>query len=683
MCKVIIFAGTTEGRQIAEFLNRRKISALICVATEYGEQLLPASDTLDVSHNRLSEPEMESLMREKGSPLVLDATHPYAAEVTENIRKACEQTGSPYVRVLRENTAENMETESLYAGSVEEAVTLLEHTKGNILVTTGSKEAEKYTALSDYKKRVFLRVLSLPNVAQQCAALGFEGRNLICMQGPFSMELNAAMLRQLDCKYLVTKMSGSTGGFQEKIEAARSCGCIPVMIGRPLKEEGISLIQCKRLLCERFSLSSQAEITLVGIGMGSEKSRTREAAEAVRGADLLIGARRMVQSCVGRGQDVYVEYDSEKIGNYIRLHPEYEKIAIVLSGDTGFYSGAEAAAKAFMREGWDVEFVPGVSSLSYFCARLGKSWQNVHPVSSHGRDCDVVAYIRSFKSCFILLGGAGSVPDLCRQLVSSGMSSVTLWAGENFSYEDERIAWQMTPAELLMEDERLPFGSLACVLVENTEAAEGQLYPQPGPQDEDYIRGQVPMTKKEVRRISLDKLCIGSQAVCYDIGAGTGSVAVEMGMEIRKWGGSGQVYAIERNREALQLIESNCQKFHGSWMGFHIVEGEAPEAMKGLEPPTHAFIGGSGGHMREIVAALLDANPHVRIVANAITLETVGEILACMKEFGFATGEITQVWAAPVDTVGSYHMPKAQNPVYVAVMQDPKDDEGEIQWQEL
>lgn len=143
------------------------------------------------------------------------------------------------------------------------------------------------------------------------------------------------------------------------------------------------------------------------------------------------------------------------------------------------------------------------------------------------------------------------------------------------------------------------------------------------------------------------------------------------------------MYAIERNREALQLIESNCQKFHGSWMGFHIVEGEAPEAMKGLEPPTHAFIGGSGGHMREIVAALLDANPHVRIVANAITLETVGEILACMKEFGFATGEITQVWAAPVDTVGSYHMPKAQNPVYVAVMQDPKDDEGEIQWQEL
>ena len=425
-------------------------------------------------------------------------------------------------------------------------------------------------------------------------------------------------------------------------------------------------------------------VYLVGIGMGGEDQLTGRAMDCLEAAQVVMGADRMLDSVSAYTDKkrVFSAYKPSEMVQWLGSF-RWDEAALVLSGDTGFYSGAEAAAKAFLREGWDVEFVPGVSSLSYFCARLGKSWQNVHPVSSHGRDCDVVAYIRSFKSCFILLGGAGSVPDLCRQLVSSGMSSVTLWAGENFSYEDERIAWQMTPAELLMEDERLPFGSLACVLVENTEAAEGQLYPQPGPQDEDYIRGQVPMTKKEVRRISLDKLCIGSQAVCYDIGAGTGSVAGEMGMEIRKWGGSGQVYAIERNREALQLIESNCQKFHGSWMGFHIVEGEAPEAMKGLEPPTHAFIGGSGGHMREIVAALLDANPHVRIVANAITLETVGEILACMKEFGFATGEITQVWAAPVDTVGSYHMPKAQNPVYVAVMQDPKDDEGEIQWQEL
>lgn len=425
-------------------------------------------------------------------------------------------------------------------------------------------------------------------------------------------------------------------------------------------------------------------VYLIGIGMGGDDQLTGRAMDCLEAAQVVMGADRMLESVSAYtdGKRIFSVYKPSEMVQWLGSF-HWDEAALVLSGDTGFYSGAEAAAKAFLREGWDVEYVPGISSLSYFCARLGRSWQNIHAVSSHGRDCDVVAHIRNFKTCFILLGGAGSVPDLCRQLVSSGMSNVTIWAGENFSYEDERITWEMTPAELLMEDERLPFGALSCVIVDNPEAREGQLYPRRGPEDDAFIRGQVPMTKREIRRISLEKLCIGDHAVCYDIGAGTGSVAVEMGMEIRSKGGNGQVFAIERNREALQLIESNFQKFHGSWMGLHIVEGEAPDVLSGLEPPTHAFLGGTGGRMREVIEALLEANPHVRIVANAITLETVGEILACMKEFAFKEGEITQVWAAPVEIVGNYHMPKTQNPVYVAVMQYPEIDGGDELWQEL
>ena len=649
MCKVIIFAGTTEGRQIAEFLNRRKISALICVATEYGEQLLPASDTLDVSHNRLSEPEMESLMREKGSPLVLDATHPYAAEVTENIRKACEQTGSPYVRVLRENTAENMETESLYAGSVEEAVTLLEHTKGNILVTTGSKEAEKYTALSDYKKRVFLRVLSLPNVAQQCAALGFEGRNLICMQGPFSMELNAAMLRQLDCKYLVTKMSGSTGGFQEKIEAARSCGCIPVMIGRPLKEEGISLIQCKRLLCERFSLSSQAEITLVGIGMGSEKSRTREAAEAVRGADLLIGARRMVQSCVGRGQDVYVEYDSEKIGNYIRLHPEYEKIAIVLSGDTGFYSGARKLLQVL---GNQVKVICGISSVAYFMSRIQKSWDDTVLTSNHGEEANLLSLIRQNKKVFSILGKNDSVSELAKKLLAYGMDEVVLYVGERLSYADEKI--QKGTPETFADYEG---DSLSVLYVENENYRQQSA--THGIRDEEFLRDKVPMTKEEVRTVSLSKLRLFENSVCYDIGAGTGSVAIEMALRAYK----GKVYANEKKELAVELLKKNKEQFQAD--NLEIIEGLAPEAMKALEAPTHAFIGGSSGNMKEIMELLLEKNSKVRIVINCIALESVSEALECLKTLPVTDTEIVQMTVSKSKTVGRYHMMMGENPIYI------------------
>lgn len=213
MCKVMVFAGTTEGRELAEFLAEREIPAHICVATEYGEQLLPQGKGLEISHERLTAEDMESLMKKKGIRMVLDATHPYAAEVTANIKSACEYTGVSYVRVLRENQKDNHRGDCVYVDSVEEAVAFLEHTSGNILATTGSKEAAKYTALTDYGHRVFLRVLSLPNVVKQCQELGFQGKNLICMQGPFSLELNEAMLRQWNCKYLVTKMSGNTGGF--------------------------------------------------------------------------------------------------------------------------------------------------------------------------------------------------------------------------------------------------------------------------------------------------------------------------------------------------------------------------------------------------------------------------------------------------------------------------------------
>ena len=206
---------------------------------------------------------------------------------------------------------------------------------------------------------------------------------------------------------------------------------------------------------------------------------------------------------------------------------------------------------------------------------------------------------------------------------------------------------------------------------ENPHAEEMRIYLTKRPKDEDFIRGKVPMTKETIRRLSIEKLCIGNHSVCYDIGAGTGSVSVEIGLEIRRSCNEGSVYAIEREQEALELIRANVQKFHGSWEDIHIVEGEAPEAFEGLPAPTHAFIGGSSGKMKEIIGTLLDLNPSVRIVANAITLETVSEIIECMKEYGFEDGELLQIQASPVKQLGSYHMPMAQNPVYIAVMQHP------------
>lgn len=649
MYKVIVFAGTTEGREIAEFLDRKGISAHICVATEYGEQLLQGGQNLEISHERLNAEEMELLIKEKKCEMVIDATHPYAAEVTINIKKACEAAEVSYIRVLRENQENQNSGDCLYADSVEDAVALLEHTKGNILATTGSKEAAKYTALTDYESRVFLRVLSLPDVVKQCKELGFQGKNLICMQGPFSKELNIAMLRQWDCKYLVTKMSGATGGFQEKIDAARICGCISVIIGRPLKESGLSVNECKRILCQKFSLKSQAEISLVGIGMGSAETRTVEASRAIRESELLIGARRMIDSCREFGKDCYVEYDSQKIAQYLAEHPEYEKVAVLLSGDPGFNSGAKKLLDVL---GNQVKVISGISSASYFMSRIQKSWDDVLITSAHGKHTNLVSLIKRNKKVFSILGTRNGIQNLAQEMAALGLNRAQLYTGECLSYPDEKIR-KGAPEDFLNYEA----DPLSVVYVENPDAQKE--YVTHGIPDTEFLREKVPMTKEEVRTVSLSKLHLEEDSVCYDVGAGTGSVSIEMAS--RAW--NGKVYAIEKKALAVELLKKNREKF--AVENLEIIEGTAPEALENLEPPTHAFIGGSSGKMETILRLLLEKNPSVRIVINCIALETVSETLQCLKTLPVKEEEILQISVSKGKSIGNYHMMMGENPIYI------------------
>ena len=649
MCRIILFAGTTEGREIAEFLDKKQVPARVCVATEYGEELLPKSPFLQVSHERLDEPQMEQLFKEQGARLVLDATHPYAAQVTENIKTACEKCGVSYVRILRENEGSEELSHCVYTDTVEEAVEFLEKTQGNILVTTGSKEAAKYTALSGYQKRVFLRILSVPQAVEQCARLGFEGRNLICMQGPFSLELNTAMLRQYDCRYLVTKMSGNTGGFLEKIRAAKDCGCTLVVIGRPVKEEGISVKETKRLLYKKLSLQADPEIFLVGIGMGDRKSRTLEADRVLDEADLIIGARRMVEACAKKGQDTWVEYDSQKILAYIQAHPEYEKVAVVLSGDTGFYSGAKKLADAL---GGRVRLLCGIASPVYFMSRIGLSWDDAVLASAHGKTVNLTALIRQNRKVFAILGTRDGVAGLAKKLTAYGMGEVTLYVGENLSYPEEKIS--SGPARDFTDYEASVL-SVVCAVNEKAQP----LLSTHGLSDETFLRDKVPMTKEEVRTVSLSKLRLQTDSVCWDVGAGTGSVSVEMAL--RAW--NGRVYAIEKKEAAVQLIEKNKNRFAAD--NLTVIEGTAPEALEELEAPTHAFIGGSSGNLKAIMECLLRKNPRVRVVINCIALESMAETLRCLKELPVTEAEMVQLCVSRAKTAGPYHMMMGENPIYI------------------
>ena len=647
MYKAIVFAGTTEGYALCEFLSENRVSVYACAATEYGGSLLEENDFLHVSAGRLKTEDMEELFRKETPEIVLDATHPYAAEVTKNIRTACENAAVRYQRVLRPEGEKS--GQAVYVDSPEAAAEFLSGTEGNIFLTTGSKELAKFTVIPDYRERLFARVLSIPFVIQSCAELGVEGKHLIGMQGPFSTEINEAMLRQFQCSYLVTKDTGFAGGFPEKLEACQRCGVTPVIIGRPLKEEGLSLPEARGFLAKLFDLKLEQKVSLVGIGMGAQKTLTLEGKQAFDEAELLIGAKRMTDAVQKPGQAVLHEYRSDRIVEYIKAHPEYRTVAIALSGDVGFYSGAKKLVDLL---GEEVQVICGISSVVYFMAKIGLSWDDAKIVSAHGRKCNLVSLIRHNRKVFSILGTEDGVAALASKLVYYGMGDVTLYVGENLSYENEKIFHDKAANLTEYRGDAL---SVVTAYNENTRAFSAVH----GICDEEFLRGKAPMTKEEVRTVSLSKLRLGEDSVCYDVGAGTGSVSIEMAL--RAW--NGEVYAIEKKEDALALLKENKQKFAAD--NLTIVPGTAPEAMTELPVPTHAFIGGSSGNMNAIVKLLLEKNPKVRIVINCITLETVTEAMNAIRDFDLTDVDIVQLGAARSKSIGRYHMMMGENPIYI------------------
>ena len=291
-----------------------------------------------------------------------------------------------------------------------------------------------------------------------------------------------------------------------------------------------------------------------------------------------------------------------------------------MSGDVGFFSGTKKLLP--LLSDCRVTVLPGLSSLSCLCARLGASYEDVVNVSLHGRERDILPDIRRHRRVFTLVGGENGMGDLCRRLTQAGLGYVQVSAGENLSYPEEKIT--VGTAEELSQ---VTFPSLCAALIENPAP---DWVVTPGLPDEAFTRTEsVPMTKSEVRAVCLSKLRLTENPVCWDVGAGSGSVAIEMARLAPK----GTVYAIERKDDALELLRENIRKFAPE--NLTVVSGLAPEVCRDLPAPTHVFIGGSGGNMKEILETVLEKNPNARIVATAVTLESIAELTRCLRELSF------------------------------------------------
>jgi precorrin-6Y C5,15-methyltransferase (decarboxylating) len=391
-------------------------------------------------------------------------------------------------------------------------------------------------------------------------------------------------------------------------------------------------------------------VYLIGVGMGNPETLTLEAQRAIEQSELLIGASRLLQPYRESHANCRPLVISQEIAAAIRSS-DAQTISVLFSGDPGFYSGANALSRLLDQE--TVVVIPGISSVNYFCVKLRTSWQDCRLVSAHGKSCDPASEVQECCKVFFLTGGTLRVQDLCKRLCQVGYGHLTASAGENLSYPEERIV-TATVEELAQET----FADLSVLLVENP-APIPRVSVAPSLADQAFTRGSVPMTKESVRTLAVTKLALQSEDTVWDVGAGTGSVSVACGLVAPR----GQVYAVEQNPAACELIRQNAAAFGTT--NVHLIQGTAPEALTNLPAPDRVFVGGSSGQLTPILQAALVKNPAVRVVVTAVSLETLTDCLSAFRQLKLTLADVTQITAAQSKTLGAHHLMMGQNPVWI------------------
>ncbi len=680
MKEILIFAGTTEGRKLSECLSASGIANTVCVATEYGEIVLKDHPLTRIHRGRMNQEEIREYIAANQFAAVVDATHPYAVAVTENIKAAVKDSDIPYLRLKRETAVSGDDETISYFDSSEACARALALVEGNILLTTGSKELAVYCSCKEIKSRLYVRVLPGIESLMRCMDQGIAGKHILALQGPFSAEMNEAMIRQYQIKCLVTKASGGNGGYREKLEAAGKAGIPVFVVGQEKQDNGYSFGEvCKKLeiLCGRNVIQNTGlEIILAGVGMGNKNSLTREVYQAINSADILFGAQRTLTGYQpGLGKQPF--YKAEQIIPYLKEMREKDllrdggKAVVLFSGDSGFYSGCQSLYHALQEEtvkgGLEasVRILPGISSIAYLASCIGESYQDAAICSMHGKTVPNLARrVKREKKIFLLMSGVKDINRLGKLLLEAGFNDCKVTAGYQLSYPEQQIM-TLTPDECC---ERTEEGLYTC-FIKNPHAEGREL--THGKADTEFMRANVPMTKEEVREVSICKLKLRDDAVVYDIGSGTGSIAIE----IAGLSDHIQVYAVEYKKEAVDLVRQNQEKFQLE--NIEVISAKAPEGLEGLPVPTHAFIGGSGGKLKEILSALYRKNPCMRVVINAVSMETICEMKEILSLYPVEKEEVIQVQVSRVRHISDYHLMQAENPVWICAFNFGKADMDE------
>ena len=391
------------------------------------------------------------------------------------------------------------------------------------------------------------------------------------------------------------------------------------------------------------------KIYIIGAGLGAG-SLTADAAAALSECGAVFGAERLLEeySKLLKGKRCSRSYAADEVLADVLAACE-DCFGVLVSGDPGFYSAALKLLEAFRgREGYELKVLPGISSLNAMVAALGLPWQNAALCSLHGRDANAAEMVRRNRLTFFLTGKNTSL--LSEKLVCAGFGGLKLYVGQDLGSPEQKVI-SCTAEELAEMD----LSSLTVVVAENPDADDRV---RTGIPDGLFTRGDVPMTKSEIRAVIMSKLAIRPEYVCADIGAGTGSCTAEMALAAWK----GRVYAVDPEPEAVRLINENCRNFHIG--NVEAVQGLAPDDIKDWPALDAVFVGGSKGSMKEIFDVVLAKNPKARIVTSAIVLQTVGDALSAFEAHGIVP-EVVQISAAASKRVAGKDMMMARNPIFI------------------
>lgn len=393
-------------------------------------------------------------------------------------------------------------------------------------------------------------------------------------------------------------------------------------------------------------------VTLIGMGSGTPELLTAQGLAALQSADLIIGAKRLLEHLpTGCTENRKAFYKPENILSCLSEFPAANAV-LLYSGDTGFYSGASKLLPMLRAFGISARVLPGISSVQLLSAAIGRPWQDWKLVSAHGCACDPAAECLTAEGrpVFFLTGGTETPATLCAKLADAGLGSAHGIIGENLGTPQEHLAFGT--AQTLAANACAP---LSVLLIEHTVLPARRT---PGFPDDAFIRGEVPMTKQEVRAAALAKLAVRPADTLWDVGAGTGSVSVELALAAPR----GHVYAVECAPDACALIRQNREKFHA--YNLSLIEGTAPQVLADLPAPDAVFIGGTKGSMAEVVDAALAKNPNARLCISAIALETLSAAIAALAAHGQAA-EVTQLAVSRTRPAGKLHLLMANNPIFL------------------